>query len=88
MPARPPALPACQRPVHSSLRRSATPAKGRFLLTMQLRRLEAAEQDIDALDMRIAERLEPSGVQHALLMKIPGVDWLVAAVLIAEIGVV
>ncbi len=41
---------------------------------MQLRRLEAAEQDIDALDMRIAERLEPSGVRHALLMKIPGVD--------------
>ena len=66
---------------------SATSANGRFLLTMQLRRLEAAEQDIDALDMRIAERLEPSGVQHALLMKIPGVDWLVAAVLIAEIGV-
>ena len=25
--------------------------------------------------------------QHAMLMQIPGVDWLVAAVLIAEIGV-
>jgi hypothetical protein len=35
-----------------------------------------------------AERLEPFGVQHALVMKILGVDWLVAAVLIAEIGVV
>jgi transposase len=31
----------------------------RFLLTMQLRRLEAAEQDIETLDRRIAERLEP-----------------------------
>ena len=31
----------------------------RFLLSLQLRRLEAAEQDIQALDLRIAERLEP-----------------------------
>jgi transposase len=59
----------------------------RFLLSMQLRRLEAAEQDIEALDLRIAERLEPYSLQHAILMQIPGVDWVVAAVLIAEIGV-
>ena len=59
----------------------------RFLLTIQLRRLEAAEQDIKALDLRIAERLEPYSFQHALLTQIPGVDWVVAAVLIAEIGV-
>ena len=45
-------------------RLSATPANGRFLLTMQLRRLEAAEQDIDALDLRIAERLERSTSFH------------------------
>jgi transposase len=59
----------------------------RFLLAMQLRRLEAIEQDIAALDRRIDERLEPYRLQHALLTQIPGVDWLVAAVLIAEIGV-
>jgi transposase len=59
----------------------------RFLLTMQLRRLEAAEQDIEVLDLRIAERLEPYSMQHVLLMQIPGVDWVVAAALIAEIGV-
>ena len=59
----------------------------RFLLTIQLRRLEAAEQDIEALDRRIGERLEPYSMQHALLTQIPGVDWVVAAVLIAEIGV-
>ena len=59
----------------------------RFLLAMQLRRLEAIEADIAALDLRIGERLEPYCTQHALLMQIPGVDWLVAAVLIAEIGV-
>lgn len=35
----------------------------RFLLTMQQRRLEAAEQDIEALDLRIAERLEPYNTQ-------------------------
>jgi hypothetical protein len=39
-----------------------------------------------ALDLRIGERLEPYGAPHALLMQIPGVDWVVAAVLIAEIG--
>jgi transposase len=59
----------------------------RFLLATQLRRLEAAEHDIAALDERIAVKLEPYRVQHALLMQIPGVDWVVAAVLIAEIGV-
>src|SRR5208283_4695489 len=32
-------------------------------------------------------KLAPYCVQHALLMQIPGVDWVVAAVLIAEIGV-
>jgi transposase len=59
----------------------------RFLLSLQLRRLEAAEQDIEALDLCIAERLEPYSLRHALLMQIPGVDWVVAAALIAEIGV-
>jgi transposase len=59
----------------------------RFLLSLQLRRLEVAEQDIEALDRRIAERLEPYSLEHALLTQIPGVDWVVAAALIAEIGV-
>ena len=54
---------------------------------MQLRRLEAIEADIVTLDQRIGERLEPYRAAHALLMQIPGVDWVVAAVLIAEIGV-
>ena len=58
-----------------------------FLLATQLRRLEAIEHDIAALDLCIVERLEPYQAPHALLMQIPGVDWLVAAVIIAEIGV-
>jgi transposase len=41
----------------------------RFVLMMQLRRLETAEQDIAALDQRIAEKLEPYGAQHLLLMQ-------------------
>jgi hypothetical protein len=58
-----------------------------FLLAAQLRRLEAIEADIAALDLRIGERLEPYSAPHALLTQIPGVDRVVAAVLIAEIGV-
>lgn len=59
----------------------------RFLLGLQLRRLDSVDQDLATLDRRIAEKLRPYRVEHALLMQIPGVDWLVAAVLIAEIGV-
>ena len=58
----------------------------RFLLSMQLRRVEDTEQYIEQLDQRIAEKLEPYQSAMALLMQIPGVDWVVAAVLIAEIG--
>jgi transposase len=59
----------------------------RFLLSMQLRRVEDIEQLIEMLDQRIAEKLAPYQAEMALLMQIPGVDWVVAAVLIAELGV-
>jgi transposase len=58
----------------------------RFLLAMQLGRIEAIEADVAALDTRIGGRLLPYSAEMALLMTIPGVDWLVAAVIIAEIG--
>jgi transposase len=58
----------------------------RFLLTMQLRRLETIEQDVELLEQRIAEKPAPYESELALLMQIPGVDWVVAATLIAEIG--
>src|SRR3954471_8957006 len=58
----------------------------RFLLAMQLGRIEAIEADVTALDARIGERLLPYSAEMALLMTIPGVNWLVAAVIIAEIG--
>src|SRR6266852_1121736 len=59
----------------------------RFLLELQLRRLEAAEEDLAALQQCIQEKLKPYAKQLTLLDEIPGVDWTVAAVIIAELGV-
>ena len=59
----------------------------RFLLAMQLRRLKNVETELALLDERIEEKLEPYREQHELLQTVPGVNWYVAAVLIAEIGV-
>jgi transposase len=59
----------------------------RFLLQLQLQRLEAAEKDLAALEQRIQQKLEPYAAQEALLDEIPGVDWTLAAVIIAELGV-
>jgi transposase len=59
----------------------------RFLLAMQLRRLKGVEDELALLDKRIDGKLEPYRAQHKLLTTIPGVNWYVAAVLIAEIGI-
>jgi transposase len=59
----------------------------RFLLAMQLQRIEQIEAHLDALESRIAEKLLPYADRMALLQQIPGVDWVVAATIIAEIGV-
>jgi hypothetical protein len=40
----------------------------RFLMGVQLRRLEAADHDIAVLDERITERLEPYAAEHALIL--------------------
>jgi len=58
----------------------------RFLLGMQLRSLGTIDQDLEALDAHIEAQLEPYQAQHRLLMQIPGVDWVTAASIIAEIG--
>jgi len=58
----------------------------RFLLAMQLRTLKAIDHDIAALDAQIEAQLEPFRAQHQLLMQIPGVDWVTAASILAEIG--
>jgi transposase len=59
----------------------------RFLLELQLQRLRAAEKDLATLEQRIQQKLEPYATQLELLDEIPGVDWAVAAVIIAELGV-
>ena len=57
------------------------------MLALQLARVEADEADIAALDQQIADRLAPYAAQMAQLVTIPGIDWVVAATIIAEIGV-
>jgi len=59
----------------------------RFLLKLQLDRLERVESDLAALEQRIQEKLQPYATQLALLQEIPGVERTLAAVIIAELGV-
>jgi len=59
----------------------------RFLLQLQLDRLQAVEKDLAKLEQHIQEKLQPYATQQALLQEIPGVDWTLAAVIIAELGV-
>jgi transposase len=59
----------------------------RFLLRMQLERLELLGIDIARIDARIEELLAPYREQRDRLMQIPGVDRVVTAEILAEIGV-
>jgi transposase len=59
----------------------------RFVLRLQLQRIEAAEADLEQLDQRLREALAPYDEQLGRLMQIPGVDWVIAGAIIAEIGV-
>jgi transposase len=62
-------------------------AHHRFLLKLQLERLHAVGEDLARLEQRIEQKLEPYAAQLTLLQEIPGVDWTLAAVIIAELGV-
>ena len=59
----------------------------RFLLGLQIRRLEQMEADIGLVEARVREKRGPFREQVELLTTIPGVSELVAAAIIAEIGV-
>ena len=61
-------------------------AHHRFLLGLQLRRLDQADADLAVLDVRIDEALTPYQPQCQLLQQIPGVNRVVAAVVVAELG--
>jgi hypothetical protein len=53
---------------------------------MQLARLEQLDEHVTKLDDRIDARLEPYREQHTRLTAIPGVDRVVAATIVAEVG--
>ena len=59
----------------------------RFLLKLQLDRLESVEKPIEVLQQPIQQKLQPYTAKLALLDEIPGVDCILAAVIIAELGV-
>ncbi len=58
----------------------------RFLLRLQIRRLDLLEADVATVEDSIRRALVPYQREHALLQQIPGVDWVIAAVIIGEIG--
>lgn len=59
----------------------------RFMLDQLLRSLEQEEDRITATADRITAQLEPYREEHRLLTTTPGVDWAVAATMIAEHGI-
>src|SRR4029077_8914370 len=71
-----------ERALHGRLQ-----AHHRCLLGVQMRRIEAMEADVAELDQRLREKLAPYSKQMRLLRQIPGVEWVIAATIIAEIGV-
>lgn len=58
----------------------------RFVLQMQLDRLEQLDEHIAKLQERIDAKLVPYAEMHTRLCKIPGVDRIIAAVILAELG--
>ena len=58
----------------------------RFMLRLQLERVERIERDLDVIDVRIDEALAPHLEDVERLMQIPGVDRVVAATIVAELG--
>jgi transposase len=58
----------------------------RFLLQLQLDRVERIEADVAVVDARIDEALAPHRQSVDRLVKIPGVDRIGAATIVAELG--
>ena len=59
----------------------------RFILTVALESLDHDEAGIARVEREIERQLEPYRAQQQLLMQIPGVNRIIAASLIAELGV-
>jgi transposase len=59
----------------------------RFLLKLQLQRIERTEADIATVDATIDEAMSPHRDVQQRLTEIPGVDRIVAVTIVAELGV-
>ena len=59
----------------------------RFMLKMQLTRLDEIERHIGDLDSRISQKLQPYAEEIALIDEVPGMDRINAARVVAEMGV-
>jgi transposase len=59
----------------------------RFMLRTQLARIEQAEADLERIDIELREMAAPYARYVELLMSIPGVNWINAVTIIAEIGI-
>jgi transposase len=59
----------------------------RQLLSLQLDRLDRFESDLRQLDAKLEVKLKPYARQLELLDGLPGIDWVVAATIIAELGI-
>jgi transposase len=59
----------------------------RFMLRTQLERIEQTEADLQRVDAELAVLAAPYDPYIRLLMTIPGIDWILAVTIIAEIGI-
>jgi len=59
----------------------------RFMLHTQLVRIEQAEADLERIDAELSELAAPYARYIELLMTIPGINWINAVTIIAEIGI-
>lgn len=59
----------------------------RVLLRVQLRRLEHVDQDVAEVEAQVEHVMRPYEPQRRRLRTIPGVSWVVATTILAEIGV-
>jgi len=58
----------------------------RFLLGMQLGRLDEIEVHLTKLDARIEDKLQPYAEDRALICEVPGMDRINSARVVAELG--
>jgi transposase len=74
-------IPELSRALHGHVE-----AHHRQILRLQMRRMSELDRDIAEIDAEVDRRLEPHREDRERLDGIPGVDWILTAVIIAELG--